>query len=313
MEQRILSVEEQETGSLPASISATPEAAPQQALPTEAVAALPTAESAEGLGARLSRMAGQYRKRSDRVMWTIPAFYIGACALVLAGKTFLGEERWYEWLGSYFIYMPFALFWVGITLFLLRRGKPRKQLRSLAQTLAWQKDVGTLGALIDTWKAEDRKTHMIATDALIELLPRLQPHEADLLNAEQRAILCRKLSLTPRRSVEDLRTSTQQNYDREVAFRIAILKAFAQVGDSSALPIVTRLAQGKATTEAQKRIQAEARICLPLLTQRIEEQRSNQTLLRASSAATATADTLLRATLGISETLPDQLLRPHQE
>lgn len=224
-----------------------------------------------------------------------------------------GEEQWIRGLNSPLFYVPLTLFWIGIIGFISRSVlQPRKQLRALARTLAERNDVRATGPLIDTFKMGDRNMQEIATDALIELLPRLRTTDANLLNAEQRAILCHKLTRIPQRAAEDPRPAIKVAYTRAISFRVAIFQAFAQVGDSAALPIVERLAQGEAKTVEQKRIQAEAQACLPPLKLRIVQMRNPQTLLRAASASDTGAETLLRAAKGGQETNPVQLLRPSQ-
>ncbi|MCW3098404.1 MAG: hypothetical protein JWL77_4022 [Chthonomonadaceae bacterium] len=266
--------------------------------------------AAERLGAEFSQRIHKNQKREGRAIWSIPVFYSLMTVLLFLGKALLGDERT-TWITSPLFYVPVVLFWLGITGFMIGSiVKPRKRLRPLAQMLAGLHDVRAAGSLIDTLKLEDRKIHAIAIESLIELLPRLTASDIDLLNAEQRTLLCWKLSSPPNRFDGNLRPLSQTAYEQQIAFRIAILQAFAQVGDSRALPIVERLARGETKTEEQKRIQKAARECLPLLKLRIEQQRSIQTLLRASDASHADPETLLRPMKGAQETHPEQLLRP---
>ena len=91
---------------------------------------------------------------------------------------------------------------------------------------------------------------------------------------------------------------------------MAILQAFAQVGDSSALPIVEKLAREEAKTVDQRRIQEAAQECLPALRLRAQKERDPHTLLRATGSAGNDTETLLRAATTVQETPPEQLLRP---
>jgi hypothetical protein len=232
-------------------------------------------------------------------------------ALLLLGKTWIGEERATAWFSSPLVYVPFILFWMGITGYMVGSiVKPRKRLRPLAQMLAGLHDVRAIGPLIDTLKLEDRKIHAIALESLTELLPSLTANDSDLLTTEQRALLDSKLRGMPNRLDGNLRSLSPAAHEQQIAFCIAILKAFGQVGDRTALPTVERLAQREAKTAEQQRVQEAARACLPLLKLRIEQQHSNQTLLRASSPADTDVETLLRPAKDSQETPSNQLLRP---
>ncbi|MCW3055026.1 MAG: hypothetical protein JWN14_4196 [Chthonomonadales bacterium] len=273
----------------------------------------PTAQTdgVEIIGAALSERIAKNQKREGRAIWSIPLFYSLMGMVLLIGKTLLGDERAMAWITSPFAYVPGLVFWLGMTLFLTGSIlEPRKRLRKMAQTLVDTNDVRAVGALIDTLKLEDRKIRSIAVEGLIKLLPRLQAKDAELLNPEQRALLCSRLSRPPKKIDVNLRPLSPAAYQREVAFRVAILQAFAQVGDSRALAVVERLVQGEAKTEELRQVQAAAQACLPSLILRCEQIRSHKTLLRAADASDTGAETLLRAAQGTRETPPEQLLRP---
>lgn len=135
--------------------------------------------------------------------------------------------------------------------------------------------------------------------ALVRLLPRLQATDAHLLNAAQRERLNSRL-------IQNLRLDPDH---RELI--VAILKAWEQVGDESALEIVRAIADSPVWTKQYSHEEREAaRHCLPFLEQSIERQRYSQSLLRASQASDPAPDTLLRpAAAGTLETEPQQLLR----
>ena len=209
------------------------------------------------------------------------------------------------------LYMPFLLALVGILSLLFRSdARLRKRCIKILGPLSALSDVRAVGPLVNTLKMDYRGIHRVAVAALIDLLPRLRASEADLLNAEQRGLLCRQLSKPLKALPANASAASQEAYIKAVAFRVAILQAFAQVGDSSALPLVERLAHGEATTRGQRAIQEAARQCLPALMLRAEQERNGQTLLRAANAADAEGETLLRAAKGARETRHDQLLRP---
>ncbi len=265
----------------------------------------------ETLGGELSRLIRRHQKRVDRAIWGVPLFYSVLGYDFLLGNRYLGAELGTELLISRLFYASVILFWAVFTGFMIGAIlSPRKKLRQKAQTLASLNDVRAVCPLIDTWKMEDGGIHKIANQALIDLLPRLRSEDSDLLNAEQRILLYRALNRAPNRNRSNIRIRSQEAYQRKVAFQIAALQALAQVGDRHALPTVERLARREAQNQDQQRIRDAAQECLPLLKLRIEQQYSNETLLRASRAFDATGDTLLRAAHGVQQTSSEQLLRP---
>lgn len=191
--------------------------------------------------------------------------------------------------------------------------KPRKRRRELAAILAKQDDVRSIGTLIDIMNLEDGKMSEIARDALIRLLPRLKASDALLLTDNQRMRLRSVLSLACERpGFNSIGYTFRRADDPDTEFRIAILKAFQQIGDTSALAVVTRLANKPAKTEAERRLQKAAQACLPALQEFVKEESNRKTLLRAAEASDNTSETLLRAAAGASSTDPGQLLRPSQ-
>jgi hypothetical protein len=260
------------------------------------------AETVEVVGAELSRLVDQNLKSAGRAIWSIPLSYVLLTILLLL--RLIG-------LSSPLLYLPVLLLWAGVIVAIgMSVVKPRKKYRPLAQTLVDLNDIRAIGPLIDALKVEDKQCHAIAKEGLIQLLPRLQPSDAELLTAEQRRLLWCKLSWPIQGIKGNLLTLSPDAYRTEVSFRIAILQALAQVGDSNALPLVERLAQGKAKTEELRQIQAAAQACLPSLLLRCEQIRSHTTLLRAADASGADAETLLRPVQETRETHPEQLLRP---
>ena len=94
------------------------------------------------------------------------------------------------------------------------------------------------------------------------------------------------------------------------ALRIASLKALEQVGDSSAIPYVERLATLQMITPVKAQLKQAAIECLPLLRANCGEVKAARTLLRASHAEDARPDTLLRPASGAGGAKPQELLRP---
>ena len=175
---------------------------------------------------------------------------------------------------------------------------PERRLLDALQTLDNPALVGLLtdtlrGAAAEMPAAINWSAVRAMRAALTHLLPRLQATDAHLLNVAQRARLNHelgrgKLSLHPA-------WCGPQQAEMQAAFDVAILKAWEQVGDENALPVVQKLAAQRAGTPAQKRVQQAAKSCLPYLETRAGEQRATQTLLRAADLPTTNGDVLLRA------------------
>jgi hypothetical protein len=263
------------------------------------------AESGEDLAGRLS----QEVKAHQKVLASGAIGLTGFCGLTMV----LFDSIGWGWLLGIGFWI-FLLVVVGTTASLIYSAlKPRKRRRGMASMLAKQEDMRSVGALIDLLGSDDGKMHDITMDALIRLLPRLKASDASLLTGEQRTRLCLVLTLPfGNPLVNNIGSVFRRADDRDVEFRIAILTALAQIGDGSALPIVIRLANGKAKREGQRRIQEAARDCLPALQQLVQQEGHRQTLLRAAAPSDAAPDTLLRAATGATSTAPDQLLRSSQ-
>ena len=159
-------------------------------------------------------------------------------------------------------------------------------------------DLRVVGLLIDMLLMSETKQS--AMNALTRLLPRLQASDADLISKSQRERLCRELSRNGRRDWRG------QRHER---FAVAILKAFEQIGDADALPVVKALAT--ANFEAAPAIvRSAARECLPALEARCVEQQRRDTLLRPSHIAASGQNVLVRPAETSASEAPKQLLRP---
>ena len=99
------------------------------------------------------------------------------------------------------------------------------------------------------------------------------------------------------------------SHARYDAFFVAILKAFEQVGDSSAIPAVSRLAKMQGRTRRRKALKQAAIECLPMLRANCGEVETARTLLRASQSEVTDPDTLLRPASGSGQADAAELLR----
>jgi hypothetical protein len=190
----------------------------------------------------------------------------------------------------------------------------RKQLRKSTGIMSDLDDVRLVGPLAEMLKIEDRHVRVRAGAALTQLLPRLQASDADLLNAAQRTLLCRVLAY-PLNDLfrSDLVVLLTRQTKPMADLQVAILKAFEQVGDGKALPVVERMAVGPAQTADQQRVKAAAVECLPFLQARAIREQAHQTLLRASSASEPNPDILLRPAGTATTTEAQELLRPEPD
>ena len=136
--------------------------------------------------------------------------------------------------------------------------------------------------------------------ALSMLLPQMKSSDAHLLTPASHLFINTWLS-----SLSG--NVSMFRYTDEV--RLASLKALEQVGDSSAIPVVEKLAKSKARNTAQEKIKQAAIECLPMLQDNCGKVEANKTLLRASHAPAAAPETLLRPAESIPDAAPQQLLR----
>ena len=158
--------------------------------------------------------------------------------------------------------------------------------------------VGPLVDLIAMPKAPRQLPPLCA--ALTELLPQMQASDAGLLTKKQR------------KTLNWLLTNGIDWGVGPTAFlnlRLAILKAWEQIGDAAAIPTVAHLASGRARTADQKTLKAAAQECLPLLQAHFGEVEATKTLLRASAPENAAPETLLRPADFTPDAAPQQLLR----
>jgi hypothetical protein len=167
-----------------------------------------------------------------------------------------------------------------------------------AGEIAKSGDVRMVGPLVEAYSALNlSQENRPVREALTVLLPRLQASDARVLTEEHRQMLNRVLG------------SSALSYSKENnRLIIAILKAYEQVGDESALPFVERLAKGE-KAGVNREVREAAQACLPFLQERAERERASSELLRAASASDTPSDVLLRPAAGALEADPQQLLR----
>ena len=154
----------------------------------------------------------------------------------------------------------------------------------------------TVGVLLEVYGANGRFILGDTRPTLTRLLPRLQATDASLLTPGQRKLLYTILSSSDRYPWYKSYWSAD--------LKIAILSALEQIGDEKAVPHVAKLAR----TARNPQVRVAAQECLPFLQQRAEQTRIEQTLLRASMS-TDSPDMLLRPTIAVAPTEPQQLLR----
>jgi len=172
-----------------------------------------------------------------------------------------------------------------------------------------------LGVLVRTLELPSIPLQNLAKRRLIELLPTLRASDAALLSEADRRILLRPLTISPQnwggRVLREL--FSRSAYRREVDLRLAILKAFEQIGGDQEIGVVERLADRSSMLfgplSVLPEIREAAQACLPFVQHHAGEQRASAQLLRASSPPSSPSDVLLRPASGLSDTSPEQLLR----
>jgi len=198
--------------------------------------------------------------------------------------------------------------------------------KSLTDHIARVSAKTQIGALVRALKVDSKSVKNIAKTCLTEYLPQLNAGDAELLGEQERDILIRTLAISPNdkgyRDLTELWSSAADR--RETAFRVAILKAYEQVGGAKELPLVTRLAEqqqdvpwiarssrgGYSFGRMPAEITQAAAECLPYLQLRANEELASRQLLRASGPERAPDPTLLRSAASVAVQPSDQLLRP---
>lgn len=269
----------------------------------------------ERLQTRLSEESRQHRRVVNRQITTVVGLGVLAGIATLLGVRDPG-------LLPYVI--TFLLFTVTVFLLTIDYSPKRRQhLRQrkrmtdqLAASPEGRNDLRSIGPFIDAWGGAygtgDRQTREEAAEALIDLLPQLKASDSHLLDATHRDMLCQLLNIRVENPLyKDVSELFRPSRNTAVDLRVATLRAFEQVGDSKALPVVERLAKEEVKSPGEKLIRDVARACLPALQQRVDQERQSKTLLRAADTTMSESDTLVRP--AGSQTVAETLLRPDPE
>ena len=188
-----------------------------------------------------------------------------------------------------YLYFPLMLFSAFPT-FLAK--KWRKTIHALTKAVGLQE----VGPLVESLEIVDESDVTMAL--LVNVLPRLQSSDAHLLTPQHHRLLNRRLS-----------GKYHLYHGSRLAFILATLKSYEQIGGMEDLPTVTRLAEGKGYAKQSINVRRAAQECLPYLRARSEVQELRQTLLRASNPAAANPATLLRPASAANVSDPAQMLR----
>ena len=209
----------------------------------------------------------------------------------------------HSWLN---VYLIIFIFLVGPITARLRKmiiapGIPKFDAADLAKLGG----VKAISPLLQAWKqypaGEQSKSIEIA---LLALLPQLKVSDAAILTPAARGQMHEWLSIG---------AGGWKLHRYAGNLRLATLKALEQVGDSTAISIVERLANINARTASDRKAKQAALECLPMLRANCGAVEAARTLLRASHAEAARPDTLLRPASGASQTAAQDLLRPSDE
>ncbi len=161
--------------------------------------------------------------------------------------------------------------------------------------------VQAIGSLIDAMHSgvSPRRYRTIFT-ALSQLLPQLKASDTHLLTPAYRRRLNGLLSME--------RYDYTLNKD-SLEFKLAILKAYEQVGDLSSLSVIEKLAKMRGWSKRACVLREAAQECLPHLRDRAADMTLTQTLLRGSQSEPAEKDALLRPAIENAATPAQELLR----
>jgi hypothetical protein len=210
-----------------------------------------------------------------------------------------------------------TLFWtilppIGLSLISIRRSA---RARHAIEVVRGARRVSDAGLLIEAIQIEYDPVRKTAADALRDILPRMTEGDCDLLTVDQRRYLVRLLHMNPEMflykdavAVFGPASLDKPANKRAINLRVAILKAYREIGGALELPIVRRLAAlPHANTPARRMLTEAAQEALPFVVARVERLAKGDTLLRPSEGEQAS---LLRTAHLADETPADQLLRP---
>jgi HEAT repeat protein len=223
------------------------------------------------------------RRTKRRLFWTLLGGGLSAAAALAIAILVSGHPEALGILGTFGGLGGLSALWV-----------PSQRYFIVINALSRLDDVRAVGPLAEAFFISDLNVRTEVARALMRLLPRLQPTDAEWLNATQRAALQRVLKTG--------------KPDTETDFMLVVLEALTTIEDVNALPAMEALARSAAGTDNERRIQEAAAQCVPRLEAVRDRLQTTRTLLRASAAETA-PEQLLRAAQSAGETPPQQLLR----
>ncbi len=173
--------------------------------------------------------------------------------------------------------------------------------RSAVEAIVLKADRQAIAPLIEMFQRPSERE--FAAGVLPRLLTRLTAADAPLLTRAHRAALNQFLS-------ESAASLHWNNSPALIAPMMrAILRAYEQVGDSEAIPIVERLANGAGYARRSVATRRAAQECLPFLRERGPNETLRQNLLRASSVTQDPPEMLLRSAAFRPDQSPEELLR----
>jgi hypothetical protein len=132
-------------------------------------------------------------------------------------------------------------------------------------------DARAAGVLTEALTWPDPGAVVLARSALTKILNEITGDDTAALTRDQRRILDAVL-------VDE----TDQNYFTKL-LRLAILRAWKQIGDETSLPVVRRLASTQTTDKNRQELVLAAQECLPFLEEVAKKNEQGQVLLRAAS------------------------------
>ena len=226
-------------------------------------------------------------ERKNRGLWRYLSIFLGLDLGVVLPLCML---HWHVTVGIW----PFYALMLPLSFFASRKVASQKH-QAAAAAISRFDDLRAVGPLAEALEFQHKEVVPFAERALIRLLPRLMASDSSLLNAQQRACLNRALK---RKGVHD-------------DMRVAILKAWEQVGDAAAIPFVETVARGESAGGRIPAVAAAARECLPFLVQSTQRRQIGSQLLRPADVNGPSPEVLLRPSMPhASVEPPDQLLRP---
>lgn len=155
----------------------------------------------------------------------------------------------------------------------------------------------TVGTLAEACRDNHRRVRAAAEQSLFAVLPLLTVEHYGRLPVETVPRLLDVLS--------DLWVFTRTHPNREERM-VGLMDALGKIGDGRAIEMV----RGLTEVTDLRRVRGKAQEILPILIARREQENSRGMLLRAASAPVSSPVELLRPVTSMTETAPEQLLRP---